>query len=71
MLPRFLHDEPFNLCGGEVAFRSDDLFQRAAKVDGSGSGALVCSPWNRGTESIVDLEGSGAVTKARELATVS
>jgi hypothetical protein len=49
----------------------DNLLQSAAKVDSGGSPTFLCCPWNRGAESIVDLEGSRAITKTLELMTIS
>ena len=51
---------------GESSLRFDDLFQRASKVDGSGSRAFTSSPGNRSTQRVIDLEGARTVTETLE-----
>src|SRR6516165_6627140 len=48
---------------GESSLRLSNLFKRAPNVNGRGSRAFRSSPGNRSTQSIVNLEGAGAVTE--------
>lgn len=53
--------------GNETPLRFDNLFKRAANVNGRSPRAFRSSPGNRRTQSIVDLEGAGAVTETLQL----
>jgi hypothetical protein len=49
--------------GGESSLRLGNLFKRTPDVNGRGLRAFRSSPGNRSTQSIVNLEGAGAITE--------
>lgn len=53
--------------GAESSLRLSNLLQRGPDVHGRGPQAFRSSPGNRSTESIVNLEGAGAVTETLQL----
>jgi hypothetical protein len=53
--------------GGESSLRLGNLFKRATNVNGRGPRAFRSSPGNRSTQSIINLEGAGAVTETLQL----
>jgi len=48
---------------GESSLRLGNLFKRTPDVNGRGPRAFRSSPGNRSTQSIVNLEGAGAITE--------
>jgi hypothetical protein len=49
--------------GRESSLRLNNLFKRAADLNGCSPRAFRSSPGNRGAQGIIDLEGAGAVTE--------
>ena len=49
--------------GVKSSLRLGNLFQRASKMNSGGSRAFTSNPGNRSTQSIVNLESTGAVTE--------